>query len=342
MTTVAELGNAKTPLGASLAGAVNDIAGSSSPITFTLYNRRILPIDGFVFWIRAGLDAVPPTAATTKTIQGSFHFQTEKIQEENDTYGLNRCIFTAEQPIMQGFEYSDPTLVYIGQFPDPQNPSVSLSFAFSQQKVYKQANLWHYTGDAIYPFMASQIVNDLADLPANVQIVSNSLPFWLSLNNYAPFYGFGNSVPLYPSSLVLSNIVPPFGSVHIVPESTTATAALFYMNNKSSQWQLATERVQITFYGLSNDTIMNFYACVVQYSTDYSPLGQAFGLVNSPIVQDMKVRQTELSVIGQKKTIEFEVSYFQQSARNVARQLIEEAFVTATPSWPTSWNVGVN
>ena len=53
-------------------------------------------------------------------------------------------------------------------------------------------------------------------------IVSNSLPAWLSLNNYNPFYGFGNAIQLYPSFLVPQNLPPPFGAVHVVPELTRA------------------------------------------------------------------------------------------------------------------------
>ena len=53
-------------------------------------------------------------------------------------------------------------------------------------------------------------------------------------------------------------------------------------------------------------------------------------MLNMPVIQDEKVTQPELGVIAMKKTITFEVSYYQQNIRNVARQLIESALISVS------------
>ena len=340
MSTVQELTTARTPLGAMLKTGVDALAGGSSPITFTLYNRRVLPLDGFVFWVLSGLETTPPSAPTTVTVPGSYHLSTQKIQEETETYGVNSCVFTSELPIVQNLEAANPDGIYIGSFPDPQYPGTNLQFAFSRQRSYKQADLWHYTGDAVYPFMASQIINDAQDVPTDSLVVSNSLPFWLALNDYSPTlpaYGFGNAIPLYPAHLVAANLTPPFGAVNILSESTAAWSSAPYLSRRSTHSQLTREVVRVTLYGVNNDQALTFMDCVLQRSQDYGPIGKYFGILNCPTVRDEKVKQLELSILAQKKSIEFEVAYFQTSVRNVARQLIESAIPAVKPVWPASW-----
>ena len=50
-----------------------------------------------------------------------------------------------------------------------------------------------------------------------------------------------------------------------------------------------------------------------------------------PTVRDEKRAQSELLILAQKKTIEFEIDYYQCAARNIARQLIENATVLCLP-----------
>jgi hypothetical protein len=52
--------------------------------------------------------------------------------------------------------------------------------------------------------------------------------------------------------------------------------------------------------------------------------------MNMPVMQDEKVTQPEMGIIAQKKVITFDVSYFQTTVNNVARQLIEKAFISVT------------
>ncbi len=218
---------AQFPLGAD--AGEQSISGAQT-VVFTQYVRTVLPLDGFVFWVRAdllsesalngamgyntrgsayGSGLLVEKPAKQIIAKGSLHISNTKRQEETETYGVSRATFTSEQPLDQGFVAIDDMHIYIGQFG-------CVRFAFSdQQNFYVQAGLWHYVGDAIYPYMETQIIDTPGDLRTKQLIVSNSLSLWLGLNNNAPFYGFGNTIPLDPSYLAPPNIRPPFGTVHV-------------------------------------------------------------------------------------------------------------------------------
>jgi hypothetical protein len=317
---------------------LQEISGTQT-ILFTQYVKVILPLDGFVFWVRAdllsqsaliGASAYNSRAlynaplkvkspATTFLAQGSLHVAATKKQEETETYGVNKVIFTAVDSLDQEFNAIDDAHILIGEWRH-------LRFAFSdRQNFYQNAGLYHYLGDAIYPYMESQIIDEPAALNTNALIVSNSLPLWLGLNNNAPFYGFGNTIPLYPSYLVQPNIRPPFGSVHIYPDSTVSLTSAPEIGFRSSHHQLMKERVRIVMYGVANDYAMTFVDAVNQYSADYN----YFGIMGMPsAMRDEKISQNELGIIAQKKSIEFEVSYYQNSVRDIARQIIGQAIPT--------------
>jgi hypothetical protein len=54
--------------------------------------------------------------------------------------------------------------------------------------------------------------------------------------------------------------------------------------------------------------------------------------MNMPVMQDAKQSQREFGIIAQKKVITFQVSYYQSTVNNIARKLIEHAFITITTS----------
>ncbi len=332
MPTAAESAFAPTPLSSDLRAGIEQLSAQQE-VTFIQYVKVTLPLDGFVFWVKADLlspsatynaalspynsaywngQATITTPATQIVARGSIHFASTKIQEETESYGRNQITFS---------NYSN------------------IRFAFSdRQNFYKQADVWHYVGDAIYPFMSSQIIDDAQQINTGQQIVSNSLPFWLKLNNYTPTlpsYGFGNTMmPLFPSHLVDPNLPPPFASVHIYPSSTQAIASTPRIGFRSSHGQITRERVKITIYGLGNSYAMDFVDCVNQYSTDYN----FFGITNVPTMRDEKVSQNELDIIAQKKSIEYEISYHQLRARDIARQIIGQAipaFITVPAVFPS-------
>src|SRR5271166_4651441 len=253
----------QTPIEAVLKQGLETIAADQT-IDFVRYVKLVLPLDGYVFWVRGDLTSPSAvfnrmgfgsgalfnqprtceTPAQVISIKGSLHRATEKKQDESRNFGLTRVIFTSEDPVHADFLNVSPHCIYIGSYRD-------LRFSFSNTKnIYQQAGIWHYYGDVIYPYMESQIIDKISGFNARQLIVSNSLPAWLALNNYEPFYGFGNTVPLYPSSLVESNIVPPFGAVHIVPGTTEGLQSTPHLSLNSSHYQQSRER-DVTLYGLN-------------------------------------------------------------------------------------------
>ena len=332
MTTVNEAEVARTQLGSTLKAGI-DTLSLNQTVTFELYARVVLPLDGYVFWLKAQhmtptalltiaqksipyCEAVPPLKLVA---QGSLHYATVQDQTEDSTYATNTVVFTSEQPI-QDFNETSPQFIYISTFD-------GIRFAFNQRgSYYVQSNTWHYRGNAVYSTMASQIIDDPKQLDTSALIVSNSLPIWLAINTYAPAYPVlipFPSVTLYPSYLSPTNLTPPYGTVHVEPEATDSLQAAPAFSRTLDRWQLSKDRVVVTLYGLNNLQAMNFLDATLQYSYDTS----SFGVMNIPAVRDDKKTQSELAILAEKKHIIFEVNYYQQAARNIARQLIEEVIV---------------
>lgn len=322
---------ARTPLGSDLAAGVDAIS-INQEITFTKFVRLVLPLDGYVFWVKA--DMVGPSAlynkaklnaaaygqpprvtvaAPTLVAKGSLHYSADTRQEESENYAANRVVFTSEQEI-QDFVDVAPNELYIGEFE-------GLRFAFSSMSPrYKQATLWHYVGFAVYADMDTQIIERPQDgFDVRNVIVSNSLPAWLALNSYFPPYGFPNpGLTFYPSFLTPQNLPPPYAAVHVVPDSTRGLAMAPRIGVGSSHSQLCAERVRVTLWGTRNFNALDFVDCVNQYSTDVN----AFGITGTPVVRDEKRTQSELGTIAMKKTVEFEISYVQSRVNDIAKKYI--------------------
>jgi hypothetical protein len=321
MPSAKELAGAKSQLAAGLAAGVKTLSGNQS-VTFTKYVQLILPFDGYVFWVRSDLisnsallaacqpvgDSNIPQTATVKAM-GSFHYASDSKQLEDESPTINRVIFTALEPI-QDFNQIAPNVIFIGEFE-------GVRFAFNQRKsYYKQTDLHHYTGEAIYPAMESQIIDDSSGFDSQNIIVSNSLPVWLSLCKL---------MPVYPSFLVSENLQPPYASAHVYPDQTKALQAVPSFNSTGSHYQLVSDKVKITVYGLNNADALDYQDYVYRYMSDD---GNLFGLMNMPVIKDEKRTQSELKIIAMKKSIEFEVSYYQTRVNDVARQFIKTVIPT--------------
>jgi hypothetical protein len=131
-------------------------------------------------------------------------------------------------------------------------------------------------------------------------------------------------LPVYPSFLVPDNIRPPYASIDIAPANTRALQPVPVIDRTGSHWQLAQDTVTVTLYGLRNYSGVDY----LDYVLAYMAASDDMGLMSGPIIRDEKRPQTEISAIAQKKSIEFTVSYYQQRARELARQLILEAIPT--------------
>lgn len=319
---------------AAVARAGLETIDRNQEVTFTRYTRLVLPLDGFVFWVKSSalsdgallntflFNATEPNQlpsadrpATEFTVKGSLHYTTTNKQDEAEGFAINRMVFTSEEEV-DDLNSPDPNTLWIADSPDQEG----LRFAFSMRSMlYRQSKLFHYQGDAVYPSLASQIIESAQGFDVGNVVVSNSLPVWLTLNRYCP---------MYPSFLIPANVVPPYCAVHIDPNTTTALQSAPYIDpSNRSHYQLTTERVKLTFYGLRNFSALDF----LDYVNEYSLGRDVIGIMNSPVPRDEKRTQTELNAIAQKKTLEFEINYYQTRIRALAVQHIQSAFLTLYP-----------
>lgn len=288
---------------------------SGAVIPFTQYVRYVLPLDGYVFWLK--------TKATT--LEGSLHISGNKQQREDETISVNRVVFTTGM-MADDLNTIEPNTIWVGE-------SQGVKFAFSESGPrFQQSGLFHYVGDAVYPALQSQLVDVGSQLPKDTLVVSNSLPAWLALKSYNPVWlpAPNPGITLYPSFLVPDDLPPPYGSVHIEPSQTEAIQSTARIGPLRNHFQLAKDRVRVTLYGTTNDQALAFLDLVDQFTLDTDVLG----LMNMPIVRDEKRTQAELGVIAMKKTIEFEVNYYQAAIRNAAQQLIKSVstdYIIGTP-----------
>jgi len=304
-----------------------DTLDLNQTVTFVLYKRVVLPLDGFVFWVRATLlnpGALPngfsANSATPNQPQlnqapapefqarGSLHHTTVNLQDPDESYSQHRMIFTSRDEV-NNLADIQPDHLYMA-LTDGQR------YAFSTRSMwYRQAGLYHYSGDAVYPTMATQVVDDPAQLNVRELVVSNSLSVWLGLNKY---------FPIYPSVLVPDNIRPPYASVHIGEDDTAPLQSAPWFDRNGTRWQLAEDNVRVTFYGVRNDTIMDW----LDYVTDYTFRNpETLGIMNIPIPRDSKRGQVEISALAQKKVVTFRANYYQSRMRDVARRLITSALI---------------
>lgn len=320
-----------------------DTIGLDQEIVFTRYARFVLPLDGFVFWIKS--DLLRPSAlfnasafnsfafnqgvgvktvAPTLVAKGSLHYGTDTHQDETASYSSNQIIFTSEQEVNDLNDVS-PNMIWVGEHH-------GVRFAFSSRRpFYRQAGLWHYRGNALYSVTQNQLIDKLDGFNIAEPVVSNSLPIWLSLA--APVFsspdlaGIGlNGIGclLFPSFAVPDNLAPPFVSVHIDPEGTRALQPIQRLDRAGDPWQLDADRVRLTLYGFRNTEAVGLLNYVVRYIQTTNNMG----LMNSPTVRDNKRPQPELLILAQQKTIDFEVNYYQTAALKIARQFIKQAIVS--------------
>lgn len=295
---------AKTELNATLTQGLDDLS-RFQVVTFTKYIRKVLPLDGFVFWVKASvLSSAPDSEPDTVNVKGYLHLTTESIQDDEQLYDRNVVTFTAQADI-DPFNDIGSDVLYIGEF-------FGIQFSFSRRTgLNEAANLYHYSGEAIFPYMRSQIINSADDIDLADVVVSNSLPIWLSLSQF---------MPMYPAMLSVQNLVPPYATVKCGEPSPVAGA--FCLDEKQHQYQLVSEDVTITVTGLRNAAVEDF----LRYVQDYTLSDKAeMGVMNIPVIQDERITQNELNIIAMRKKVKFKVNYYQQRMRNVARRLITSA-----------------
>jgi hypothetical protein len=304
MPSIAESLNNQNQLQETLQAGVRTIS-QDQQITFTVYSRQTISPDDYVFYVKTN---------TVTIAQGSLHISVDRQQNEDETVDVNRVVFTSLVQV-DVFDQVAPSDLLIGIFNGEK-------FSFrSQGPFYQQAGLYHYFGEAVYPALASQLIDSAADLPVG-PIVTNSLPIWLSQNSFAP---------VYPSYLVPANVTPPYVSVHVEPDMTEVPSFPIYVwpgtptpptaLQPMASTQLAKDHVRLTLYGFSNQLAIQYLISLIEYSLDT----EIFGFGNSPAIRDAKRTQTELSVIAMKKVIDIDAWYLQSTSDAIARRLILSA-----------------
>lgn len=300
--------------GSQLSGVLRssvETISSGQEISFRLYVRQVLPIDGFVYWVNAGiiqpeeLARMKITSPKTATIKGSLHRQVVTEQSESQSQDVNNIIFT---PIEKAddFNVEDPNAIYLGEYAGTQ-------FAFSRMESrYTQSGIYHYRGMAILPTMRSQIIDSPDDI-SDEQIISNSIPIWLALKQFAT---------VYPSFLVPSNLRPPY-IVADVRNTVPLAMASRYDAGSRKRYQFVQDTVRITLYGFSNRMALDYVDFVVNKAAE----DEEFGITNMPIPIDVKSNQVEINALAKKKIVDFEVNYYQQTARDISHQLIKKVIV---------------
>lgn len=318
MPSVAEAAGQSSQLQSVLDAGVENIS-SRQQVTFTLYTSVTVSQDGTLFWVASG---------QVLTVTGSLHYSTDLLQDEDQTVAANHVILTSESEITE-FNLMAPGQLWLGSWPVAQG-NATLQVAFSTRgDQFGPANLWHYRGIAVLPPMSAQIIASPADLPSG-PIVSNSLPFWLAQNSFAP---------VYPSFLVPENVVPPYIAAHIEPDQTEALQGFPLLDGfpkplpsplqptlyQLTGHQLSSDRVRLTLYGFNNQTAWQYLYSLIEYSRATDNYGF---MPPNPVIRDPKRIQREITAIAQKKVIDLRVSYYQSAADIIARRLIVEAIVT--------------
>ena len=306
------------PSGGALAPALTDglrVLTAGALIPFTQYIRHVLPLDGYVFWLRTQQIEVP----------GSLHVTGTRRQLEDETVSINRVVFTSTTEV-KALNAIAPGTIWIGE-------ADGIRFSFSEAGPrFKPSGLFHYIGDAVYPALLSQLVDVGSQLSSDTLVVSNSLPAWLALKTYNPPWlpAPNPGIALFPSFLVPANLPPPYGSVHIEPGQTESLQSTPQIGPLRNHYQFAKDRVRIVLYGTTNDQAATFLDLVNQYSADTDIIG----MMNMPVIRDEKRTQAELGVIAMKKALNFEVNYFQTSIRNAAMQMIKSVIAEYLPNTP--------
>lgn len=314
MPVLDELTNAApSGMSADLRAGIQQLSADQQ-FTFTLYQRLVLPADGFVFYAPASTispPVTPPAGGFSFATNGSLHV-TQTVQQERDVnYTRQDVVFTTKTQALD-FASMAPNQLYVLTLPNG-----SLAAFSGQRGRYDQAGIWHYSGKALFPFEASQFIATPDAISLGGTVVSNSLPFWLAMST--------DLLPVFPDFLSPANLTPPFVSVEI--RGTQGIAASPHHDKFNGQMQLVTETARFTFYGVRNDQVLDFQLALLENSF----VGD-YGVMNTPVPVDESRTQAEFGIKAQLKVMDLELNYYQARARDVARKIITSAFITITPA----------
>jgi hypothetical protein len=307
-----------------------DVLSEEATYSLQLYTRVVLPVDGFVFWAPRG---------NPKQIKGSFHYALEIKQDADEVAAEGDCIFTSMTQLgTLGQTGTAATatvpstsalyVITVGENPTDDPKTAPVRFAFNRQgHFYAQAGVWHYSGRRIMPAFATQLLDPGNTIDLTRAVKSDSTALWLAMNSYQQAYDGQPTTPgvtLYPADMSAENLAPPYATVDIVETEAIGSAPLLNGAQFGSHTQLCKDTVDITLYGLQNNEALLFQDFVNQYSLDTDYLG----VMNMPVVKDVKRTAPEIQTLAMKKMIRYEISYYQSTSTSVGRQLITQAVST--------------
>lgn len=309
MPSLEELAEQRSSQLSSVLNSAVETLSSGQEITFRLYVRQVLPLDGFVYWVNADIVSCNELCRLNiesehrLKIKGSLHRQIVAVQDESVSRDVNNIIFTPIEKV-DDFNVENPDAIYLGEYGGVQ-------FAFSRMESrYSQSGIYHYRGMAILPTMRSQII-DCPDDISDERIISNSIPLWLTLKDFAT---------VYPSYLVPQNLRPPYIAVDV---RTSVPLQVSPVVRNGQRYQFVQDSVRLTLYGFTNNMALDFVDFVVNKAQEE----ETFGITNMPIPQDAKSGQVEINALAKKKTVDFEVNYYQTTTREISQQLIKTVIV---------------
>ncbi|MCZ5678187.1 hypothetical protein O5624_02330 [Escherichia coli] len=141
------------------------------------------------------------------------------------------------------------------------------------------------------------------------QIISNSIPIWLQMKDAATVYPSCTAPPEPSSSVYRGGCSQQYSCCRWLP--------LFSVVSDSSSSRIP---VRLTLYGFSNKMALDLVDSVVNRALEE----EKFGVTNIPVVQDAKSGQVGINALAKKKIVDFDVNYYQSTAREISRQLIEK------------------
>src|ERR1035438_1848284 len=90
MSSISESAN-QSPKQSALDAGYNTL-DEQAKIEFIKYDRYVLPVDGYIFYLRN-------MASKILSVTGAIHYRTDIKQNADETIGINRILFTTDTQI---------------------------------------------------------------------------------------------------------------------------------------------------------------------------------------------------------------------------------------------------
>ena len=289
------------------------LLSENQQVTFARYVRHVLPLDGFVFWVKASeidLEVAPFTLSLT----GSFHHSTNVDMLEDETAAQNQCVFTTQYEIAELNAVENNTL-WIGNYDGVQFSFNSCGKFFQNGGV----GTWHYRGLAVLPAFKEQFIDDITTFDDRQAADTSSLSFWLTTPT---------SVSLYPAFLVPQNLTPAYAAIAI-DNPRTVSGGDYEDPLNGSFYRHVRDTVRITMYGLRHAEAQQL---IRDFRLHSESTGIA-GIANAPLIKDERRTQTEINALALKKTMLIECDYWQSDIKDLATRLLLSVGFTITQDY---------